>query len=140
MQRPAHQVRVTVDELPEHIARHGLLQGLSIRHVLNANGVKTGRFEISAYGRPLQALPLLVKQNRLAKTTAVPCVLRVVTPEILAEDDSLTGNMQWAALHALDQFRAFVALRGKGKGKKAIAAAFFVTPQIAISDLSWGRT
>ena len=38
--------------------------------------------------------------------------------------------MQRVALHPLDQFRAFVALRDKGQGEEAIAAAFFVTPQI----------
>jgi ParB family chromosome partitioning protein len=38
--------------------------------------------------------------------------------------------MQRVALHPLDQFRAFVALREKGQGEEAIAAAFFVTPQI----------
>jgi ParB family transcriptional regulator, chromosome partitioning protein len=38
--------------------------------------------------------------------------------------------MRRVALHPLDQFRAFVALREKGQGEEAIAAAFFVTPQI----------
>ena len=37
--------------------------------------------------------------------------------------------MQRVALHPLDQFRAFVALREKGQGEEAIVAAFFVTPQ-----------
>jgi ParB family chromosome partitioning protein len=71
-----------------------------------------------------------MKQRRLAKTAPVPCVLRDVTSDILAEDDSLAENMQRIALHPLDQFRAFTALREKGQGGEAIAAAFFVTPQI----------
>lgn len=37
--------------------------------------------------------------------------------------------MQRVALHPLDQFLAFVAVR-EGQDKEAIAAAFFVTPQI----------
>jgi ParB family chromosome partitioning protein len=53
-----------------------------------------------------------------------------MTSDILAEDDSLAENMQRVALHPLDQFRAFVALRDKGQGEEAIAAAFFVTPPI----------
>jgi ParB family transcriptional regulator, chromosome partitioning protein len=53
-----------------------------------------------------------------------------VTSDILAEDDSLAENMQRVALHPLDQFRAFIALRDKGQGEEAIAAAFFVTPQV----------
>jgi ParB family chromosome partitioning protein len=121
---------VSVEELAEDIARRGLLQGLSVRPVLDADGVETGKFEIPAGGRRFQALALLVKQKRLAKTAPVPCVLRDVTSDILAEDDSLAENMQRVALHPLDQFRAFVALRDKGQGEEATAAAFFVTPQI----------
>jgi ParB family chromosome partitioning protein len=121
---------VSVEELAEDIARRGLLQGLSVRPVLDADGVETGKFEIPAGGRRFQALSLLVKQKRLAKTAPVPCVLRDVTSDILAENDSLAENMQRVALHPLDQFRAFVALRDKGQGDEAIAAAFFVTPQI----------
>jgi ParB family chromosome partitioning protein len=121
---------VSVDELAEDIARRGLLQGLSVRPVLDADGVETDKFEIPAGGRRFQALSLLVKQKRLAKTAPVPCVLRDVTSDILAEDDSLAENMQRIALHSLDQFRAFIALREKGQGEEAIAAAFFMTPQI----------
>jgi ParB family chromosome partitioning protein len=121
---------VSVDELAEDIARRGLLQGLNVRPVLDADGVETGTFEIPAGGRRFQALSLLVKQKRLAKTAPIPCIVRDAASEILAEDDSLAENMQRVALHPLDQFRAFVALREKGQGEEAIAAAFFVTPQI----------
>jgi ParB family chromosome partitioning protein len=75
-------------------------------------------------------LSLLVKQKRLPKTATIPCIVRDATSEILAEDDSLAENMQRVALHPLDQFRAFVALREKGQSEDAIAAAFFVAPQI----------
>ena len=121
---------VSIDELAEDIARRGLLQGLNVRPVVDAEGVETGMFEIPAGGRRFQALSLLVKQKRLAKTAPIPCIVRDATSEILAEDDSLAENMQRVALHPLDQFRAFVALREKGQGEEAIAAAFFVAPQI----------
>ena len=121
---------VSVEELAEDIARRGLLQGLNVRPVIDADGVETGMFEIPAGGRRFQALSLLVKQKRLAKTAPIPCIVRDAASEILAEDDSLAENMQRVALHPLDQFRAFVALREKGQGEEAIAAAFFVTPQI----------
>ncbi len=124
------KVGISVDELAEDIARRGLLQGLSVRPVLDAEGVETGMFEIPAGGRRFQALSLLVKQKRLAKTAPIPCIVREATSEILVEDDSLAENMQRVALHPLDQFRAFVALREKGKSEEAIAAAFFVAPQI----------
>ena len=121
---------VSVEELAEDIARRGLLQGLSVRPVLGDDGVETGMYEIPAGGRRFQALALLVKQKRLAKTAPIPCILREAGSDILAEDDSLAENMQRVALHPLDQFRAFVALREKGQGDEAIAAAFFVTPQV----------
>ncbi|MDE3026898.1 MAG: ParB N-terminal domain-containing protein, partial [Paracoccaceae bacterium] len=100
---------VSVEELAEDIARRGLLQSLNVRPVLDADGVETGMFEIPAGGRRFQALSLLVKQKRLAKTTPIPCVVREATSGILAEDDSLAENMQRVALHPLDQFRAFQA-------------------------------
>ncbi|WP_149143134.1 ParB/RepB/Spo0J family partition protein [Gemmobacter caeruleus] len=121
---------VSVEELAEDIARRGLLQGLNVRPMFDAGGVETGMFEIPAGGRRFQALSLLVKQKRLAKTAPIPCIVRDAASEILAEDDSLAENMQRVALHPLDQFRAFQALREKGQGEEAIAAAFFVTPQI----------
>jgi len=121
---------VSVEELAEDIARRGLLQSLNVRPVFDAGGVETGMFEIPAGGRRFQALSLLVKQKRLAKTAPIPCIVRDSGSEILAEDDSLAENMQRVALHPLDQFRAFVSLREKGQGEEAIAAAFFVTPQI----------
>ena len=121
---------ISVEELAEDIARRGLLQSLSVRPVLADDGSETGKFEIPAGGRRFQALSLLVKQKRLAKTTPIPCIVRDAKSTILAEDDSLAENMQRAALHPLDQFRAFVALREKGQGDEEIAAAFFVTPQI----------
>ena len=72
----------------------------------------------------------MVKQKRLTKTALIPCIVREAASEILAKDDSLAENMQRVALHPLDQFCAFVALREKGQGEETIAAAFFVTPQI----------
>lgn len=121
---------VSVNELAEDIARRGLLQGLNVRPMPDAEGAETGQFEIPAGGRRFQALSLLVKQKRLAKTAPIPCIVRDAASEILAEDDSLAENIERVALHPRDQFRAFVVLREKGQGEEAIAAAFFVTPQI----------
>jgi ParB family chromosome partitioning protein len=121
---------VSVEELAEDIARRGLLQSLNVRPVLDEAGIETGKFEIPAGGRRFQALSLLVKQKRLAKTAPIPCIVRDASSPILAEDDSLAENMQRVALHPLDQFRAFADLRQKGLGDEAIAAAFFVTPQV----------
>jgi ParB family transcriptional regulator, chromosome partitioning protein len=59
---------VSIEDLAEDIARRGLLQGLNVRPILDAEGAETGRFEIPAGGRRFWALELLVKQKRLAKT------------------------------------------------------------------------
>ncbi|MFG1404155.1 ParB/RepB/Spo0J family partition protein [Xanthobacter sediminis] len=117
---------VSIEELAEDIARRTLLQSLNVRPVLDAAGAETGMFEIPAGGRRYRALELLVKQKRLAKTAPVPCVVRDPATDILGEDDSLAENIQRAPLHPLDQFRAFQALREKGRSEEDIAAAFFV--------------
>ena len=67
---------VSVEELADDIARRGLLQGLSVRAVVDQDGVETGMFEIPAGGRRYRALELLVRQKRLAKTAPVPCIVR----------------------------------------------------------------
>ena len=98
-----------------------------MRAVRDADGAETGMYEIPAGGRRYRALELLVKQKRMAKTQAVPCVVRT---EGLAEEDSLAENVQRVALHPLDQFRAFQTLRDQGLGEEDIAARFFVSPAV----------
>ena len=91
-------------------------------------GQETGTFEVPAGGRRFQALQLLVKQKQLAKTAPVPCLVKT---DGIAEEDSLAENTMREALHPLDQFRAFQALRDEhGLGDEEIAARFFVTPAV----------
>ena len=118
---------VAIEELAEDIARRTLLASLTVRPVLDENGTETGMFEIPAGGRRFRALELLVKQKRLNRTAPVPCIIRT---DGLAEEDSLAENIQRAPLHPLDQFRAFQAMREKGKSEEEIAAAFFVSASI----------
>jgi ParB family transcriptional regulator, chromosome partitioning protein len=118
---------MSIEELAEDIARRSLLQSLSVRPVLDAEGQETGMFEVPAGGRRFRALELLVKQKRMNKTQAVPCVVRTAG---LAEEDSLAENVQRVALHPLDQFRAFQTLREKGVSEEDIAARFFVSSTI----------
>jgi ParB family chromosome partitioning protein len=115
---------VSIEELAEDIARRTLLQSLTVRPVIDEDGQETGMYEIPAGGRRYRALKLLVTQKRLAPDAPIPCVIRT---EGLAEEDSLAENIQRAPLHPLDQFRAFQALREKGRGEEEIAAAFFVS-------------
>ncbi|MCP8883369.1 ParB N-terminal domain-containing protein [Devosia sp. XJ19-1] len=115
---------VSIEELAEDIARRGLLQGLSVRPVMDETGAETGMYEVPAGGRRFRALERLVKQRRLAKDALIPCLVREGG---IAEEDSLAENVHREALHPLDQFRAFLTLREKGQSAEEIAAAFFVS-------------
>ena len=117
----------SIEELAEDIARRTLLASLTVRPVLDEDGAETGMFEVPAGGRRYRALELLVKKRRLNRTAPVPCIIRT---EGLAEEDSLAENIQRAPLHPLDQFRAFQAMREKGKSEEEIAAAFFVSVNV----------
>ena len=117
---------VSIEDLAASIARRGLIQSLSVFPVVDAEGVETGMFEVPAGGRRFRALELLVKQKRLAKVAPVPCVVRDRDGAILPEEVSLAENIERAALHPLDQFRAFHDMLTKGMTEEEIAAAFFV--------------
>lgn len=97
---------VSLEDLAEDIARRTLLQGLSVRPQLDADGHETGMYEVPAGGRRYRALELLVKQKRLARTALVPCIVRDADSDASAAEDSLAENVQRAPLHPLDQFRA----------------------------------
>src|SRR5229473_3409755 len=118
---------VSIEQLAESIAQRTLLQSLSVRAVVDADGNETGMFEVPAGGRRYRALELLVKQKRMAKTQPVPCVVR---DQGIAEDDSLAENDERVGLHPLDQFRAFKLLRDGGMSEEDIAARHFVSPAI----------
>jgi ParB family chromosome partitioning protein len=118
---------VSIEQLAESIALRTLLQSLSVRAVVDADGQETGMFEVPAGGRRYRALELLVKQKRMAKTQPVPCVVR---DSGIAEDDSLAENDERIGLHPLDQFRAFQSLRDGGMSEEEIAARHFVAPAI----------
>jgi ParB family transcriptional regulator, chromosome partitioning protein len=118
---------VSIEDLAADIARRTLLQSLTVRPILDEDGLETGMFEIPAGGRRYRALELLVQRKQLARTAPVPCVIRT---EGLAEEDSLAENIQRAPLHPLDQFRAFLAMREKGMSEEEIAAAFFVSSYV----------
>lgn len=118
---------VSIEQLAESIAQRTLLQSLNVRAVVDGDGNETGMFEVPAGGRRYRALELLVKQKRMAKTQAVPCVVREGG---IAEDDSLAENDERVGLHPLDQFRAFKTLSDAGLSDEDIAARHFVTPAI----------
>ncbi|MGY4509627.1 ParB-like chromosome segregation protein Spo0J [Bradyrhizobium sp. USDA 3650] len=67
---------ISIEQLAESIAQRTLLQSLNVRAAVDTEGNETGMFEVPAGGRRYRALELLVKQKRMAKTQAVPCVVR----------------------------------------------------------------
>ena len=91
---------VSVEELAEDIARRGLLQGLNVRPMLDAEGVETGMFEIPAGGRRFQALSLLVKQKRLAKSVPIPCIVRAAAVRACSACSSSCRRWRSAAASA----------------------------------------
>ena len=118
---------ISIEQLAESIAQRTLLQSLNVRAVVDGEGNETGMFEVPAGGRRYRALELLVKQKRMARTQAVPCVVREGG---IAEDDSLAENDERVGLHPLYQFRAFRTLSDAGLSEEDIAARHFVTPAI----------
>jgi ParB family chromosome partitioning protein len=114
-----------IKELAESIAEHGLIQSLSIRPVHDDNDQTTVvGYEVPAGGRRFRALELLVKQKRMEPTKSIPCVLKTAG---FAEDDSYVENKQRAALHPIDEFRAFQKMIDAGKTENDIAKAHRVT-------------
>ncbi len=118
---------VSVEDLAEDVARRGLLRSLNVRPELDGDGAETCRFTVTAGGRRLAALKLLVKQKRLAKNAPVPCIVKA---DGIEEEDSLAENKMREALHSLDQFRAFERLFGQGLAIEEIAARFIVSAQV----------
>jgi ParB family chromosome partitioning protein len=121
---------VSLDDLADDIDRRGLLQGLSVRPIVDGDGQETGMFEAPAGGRRYRALEILVKRKRMARNALVPCVVKAWDDSVSAEEDSLAENTFREALHPLDEFRGMQALSDKGQGVEAIAAVFKVTPAV----------
>jgi ParB/RepB/Spo0J family partition protein len=124
--------KIAIDELAASILAHGLLQGLSVVEV------GSGKYQVSAGGRRLAALKLLLKRKAITGDFEVPCQ---VVPADLAEEASLAENVQRVAMHPLDEVEAFGRLASEGQTEDAIAARFgasvrHVRQRLALSALS----
>ncbi|MGO9984619.1 MAG: ParB/RepB/Spo0J family partition protein [Rhodomicrobium sp.] len=122
--RKSAEDQAAIEDLAADIAARGLLQSLSVRPILDSDGIETGAYGIQAGSRRFRALKLLVKQKKLAKNAPIPCIVKT---DGYAEADSLAENTQRQALTPLDEFRAFKAMADKGHGEATIAAAFRVS-------------
>jgi ParB/RepB/Spo0J family partition protein len=124
--------KIAIDELAASILAHGLLQGLSVVAVEN------DRYQVSAGGRRLAALKLLLKRKAITGDFEVPCQ---IVPADIAEEASLAENVQRVAMHPLDEVEAFGRLFAEGQTEDAIAARFgasvrHVRQRLALSALS----
>jgi ParB family chromosome partitioning protein len=124
-----------LEELAASIAAHGLLQSLSVRPVLDADGAENGKFSVTGGGRRLAALKLLAKRKQIAKTAPIPVIVNGGNEE----EVSLAENVVREPLHPADQFEAFKRLADEhGFGAEEIAARFGVTPQVVRQRLRLG--
>src|SRR3546814_8973042 len=89
-QKTAYEMRIS--DWSSDVCSSDLLQSLNVRPVLDGEGQETGQFEVPAGGRRYRALELLVKQKRLAKTAAVPCIVKHADGDISAEENSYPEN------------------------------------------------
>jgi ParB/RepB/Spo0J family partition protein len=124
--------KIAIDELAASILAHGLLQGLSVVEVSD------GKYQVSAGGRRLAALKLLLKRKAITGDFEVLC--QVVSAD-LAEEASLAENVQRVAMHPLDEVEAFGRLAAEGQTEDAIASRFgasvrHVRQRLALSALS----
>jgi ParB-like chromosome segregation protein Spo0J len=108
------------------------LQGLSVVEV------GSGNYQVSAGGRRLAALKLLLKCKAIKGDFEFPCQ---VVPADLAEEASLAENVQRVAMHPLDEVEDFGRLASQGQTGDAIAARFgasvrHVRQRLALSALS----
>jgi len=124
-----------LEELAASITAHGLLQSLSVRPVLDADGAETGKFSVTGGGRRLAALKLLAKRKQIAKTAPIPVIVNGGNEE----EVSLAENVVREPLHPADQFEAFKRLADEhGFGAEEIAARFGVTPHVVRQRLRLG--
>jgi len=110
--------KLAIDELAASIQAHGLIQGLSVVDV------GSGKYQVSAGGRRLAALKLLLKRKAITSDFEVPCQ---IVPADLAEEASLAENVQRVAMHPLDEVEAFGRLAAEGQTEDAIATRFGAT-------------
>jgi ParB family chromosome partitioning protein len=113
-----------IDELARLIDSQGLIQNLVVTEQKKKNK-RTGRYEVVAGGRRLDALNLLVAEERLSKEDEVDC--RVVSAgEALAM--SLAENSGRESMHPSDLVMAYRHLSDAGLSPDEIAPRYGVSP------------
>lgn len=124
----------SLDELAASIAAHGLLQNLSVRALVDADGQPTGRYEVVAGGRRFRALKRLAQAKRIKKSHPVPCA---VVEGFSGTEIGLAENLH-RPMHPADQYQAFACLAAEGQPPADIAARFGVSEHVVKQRLKLG--
>ena len=131
---------VSIEELAEDIVRRTLLQGPQRSADPRRRG--TGDRHVRGPGRrpPLSGARTAGQAEAPGQDRAESPVVRDPSTDVSADEDLRLPRMsKRVALHPLDQFRAFQALRDKGLGEEDIAARFFVAPTVVKQRLRLRR-
>jgi ParB family chromosome partitioning protein len=115
-----------IEELKASILAEGLLQNLI------AYPTEKEKFAVVGGERRRKALAALIKEKKLGKAHAVPCLVRDREEAIAL---SLAENVQREGMHPADQFEAFSALVAQGKAIEDVAARYGVTPAVVTRRL-----
>lgn len=125
-----------IEAFAASIAAKGLLQPPVVEPERDATGSETGTYLVTIGEGRRQALRLLAKRKRIAKTEPVRCLLDADND---AFEISLDENVTRVAMHPADQFEAFRDLaQVKGWSADQIAVRFGVTPHTVRQRLRLG--
>jgi ParB family chromosome partitioning protein len=113
-----------IGELAALIAAQGLIHNLVVTEQKKKNK-RTGKYEVVAGGRRLQALNLLVAEEHLSNESEVDC--RIVGPQEVL-DLSLAENSGREAMHPADLVMAYRNLVEAGLSPDEIAPRYGVSP------------
>ena len=114
-----------VEELAALIDSQGLLHNLVVtEQVVGRGEARNVKFAVAAGERRRRALLLLQQRGRLPKAHEVLCEL---VPTERALEVSVAENSGRESLHPADEFEAFKAMIGDGKGVEDVAARFGVS-------------
>jgi len=119
-----------IDELKASIQTEGLLQNLI------AYTTDNEKLAVVGGERRRKALAALIKEKKLPKTYAVPCLVRSRDEAITL---SLAENVQREEMHPADQFEAFAALIDQGKTIEDVAARYGVVPAVVTRRLKLAK-
>jgi ParB family chromosome partitioning protein len=115
----------SIEELAALIDSQGLLHSPTVHeHVVGRGKSRRLVFGVSAGERRRRALRLLQERGKLPGDHEVACKL---IPIERAREVSVAENSGREAMHPADEFEAFKALVGEGKGIEDVAVAFGVS-------------